>query len=98
WDEGSQSSVTETKYYVRSSMLENQVLTQIDGEESHRTFVYAGGVVLGWQQHFNSLDYSEWQRRDPSGASVRFGGVQQELDPFGGNAGVENTAQIPDAG
>jgi hypothetical protein len=98
WDEQTETEWTETKYYVRSSVLDGQVLTEIFDTNAGRTFVYAGQAIIAWQWLSYGWEVVDWEHKDPSGASVRRGGVSQELDPLGGDAGVSAQTQIPDEG
>ena len=98
WNEELETEVTETKYYLRSSVLGGQVLTEIFGTNAGRTFVYAGQAVMAWQWLSYGWEVVDWERADPSRASVRVGGTQQELDPLGGDAGISAQTQIPDEG
>ncbi len=79
---------TETKYYLRSTVLGGQLMAEVDPwGQFLRTFVYAGPAVLGWIWHSYSGDTMVWEQRDPSGATVR-GIGEQELDPLGADAGT----------
>jgi hypothetical protein len=98
WDEELETEVTETKYYLRSSVLGGQVLTEIFASNAGRTFVYAGQAIIAWQWLSYGWEVVDWEHQDPSGASVRRGGVSQELDPLGGDAGISAQTQIPDEG
>jgi hypothetical protein len=98
WDEQTETEWTETKYYVRSSVLGGQVLTEIFDANAGRTFVYAGEAIIAWQWLSYGWEVVDWEHKDPSGASVRRGGVSQELDPLGGDAGVSAQTQIPEEG
>lgn len=82
WDEGWQNYITETKHYLRSSMLGGRVLTEIRSAAETRTFVYAGSTIIAWQGRTFGWESINWEHKDPSGASVRYGGYGQELDPF----------------
>jgi hypothetical protein len=101
YNEQTQSSTTTTKYYLHSSVLGGQVLTEIDADGAKlRTFVYAGGSVLAWQVQQGTVQRVVWEHRDPSDASFRttdpsgypWGHADEEeaaeLDPTGGNAGL----------
>lgn len=72
WNEDAQSEVTETKYYVRSSVLGGKVLTEAWVGASTRTFVYAGAAVLALQWRSFGFESVDWEHKDPSGASVRW--------------------------
>jgi len=79
---------SETRYYVRSTVLGGQVLAEVDPSNTiSRTYVYAGPATLGWITHTNSFDLMNWEQRDPSGATVR-GIGEKELDPLGADAGT----------
>ena len=83
---------SETKYYVRSTVLGGQVLAELDAYgQVWRTFVYAGPAVLGWLYSGVTM---VWEQRDPSGATVR-GNGEQELDPLGADAGTFATSVPP---
>ena len=97
WNEESQTDVTETKYYVRSSVLGGQVLTELSGGPT-RTFVYFGTTIFAWQWRSFGYQFVDWEHKDPSGASVRRGNSGQELDPLGGDAGIAAQTQIPEEG
>jgi YD repeat-containing protein len=102
FDEATQTNITTTKYYVRSTVLKGQVLTELESNGAKsRTFVYAGGSVLAWQEIIPpSSQRVVWEHRDPGSASFRvsdrFGSVgaflpeeeSAELDPTGANAGL----------
>jgi hypothetical protein len=76
-------------------VLGGQLLAEVDSwGQFLRTFVYAGPAVLGWIWHSYSFDLMVWEQRDPSGASVR-GIGEQELDPFGADAGTFATSVPP---
>lgn len=99
WNEDLQTEVTETKYYLRSSMLGGQVLTEFwGGVAQTRTFVYSGFALLAMQWRTYGYDLVDWEHKDPSGASIRYGGSAQERDPLGGDAGISAQTQIPDEG
>ena len=95
WVDENFETQSDTKYYVRSSVLGGQLLAEVDmwGQVS-RTFVYAGPAVLGWIWHSYSFDLMVWEQRDPSGATVR-GIGEHELDPLGDDAGTFATAVPP---
>ena len=97
YDETSQSWNTTTTYYVRSTVLGGQVLTELnENGTKHRTFVYAGGQVLATQEILGVSTYEQvtWEHRDPSNASYRTTQVNgdlseyAELDPTGSDAGI----------
>jgi hypothetical protein len=77
-----------------------RVLTELASTGAKtRTFVYAGGSVLAWQQITGTREEVLWENRDPSSASFRmtdmggavWGGTDEaeaaELDPTGANTG-----------
>ena len=92
------SWVTTIQYYMHSTVLGGQVLTELDSAGAKkRTFVYAGGTVLAWQKVMGTSQEVLWEHRDPSNASFRMvdmgGGIwgdpevePAELDPTGMNA------------
>ena len=98
WDAETETEGTETKYYLRSSVLGGQVLTEIFDANAGRTFVYAGQAIIAWQWLSSGSEVVDWEHKDPSGASVRRGGMSQELDPLGGDSGISGQTQIPDEG
>lgn len=96
-------SSTEVRYYVRSTVLGGQVVTEMSGNGTKkRTFVYAGGQVLAWQRIVEGVQRVTWEHRDPSNVSFRTtnedgtmngqtyvgDGAPAELDPSGANADV----------
>jgi hypothetical protein len=101
---------TTTTYYVHSSVLGGQVLTELTAAGAkQRTYVYSGSQVLAWQQviPFYNTQSVSWEHRDPSNASFRVtninGSIDQpaELDPLGSNAETSNPYLIglnPDEG
>jgi len=95
WVDENFDTQSDSKYYVRSTVLGGQSLAEVDpwGQVS-RTFIYAGPAVLGWIWHSYSFDQMVWEQRDPSGATVR-GSGEQELDPLGADAGTFATAVPP---
>ncbi len=108
YDEQTQTSTTTTKYYLRSSVLGGQVLTEIAADGGKlRTFVYAGGSVLAWQVQQGTGERVVWEHRDASGASFRttdptgypWGLADEEepaeLDPTGANAGFHAPLIVP---
>jgi YD repeat-containing protein len=106
YDPETETETTTTKYYVRSTVLGGEVLTEIEPENNHtRTFVYAGGSVLATQESYGS-PFVWWEHRDPSNATYRTTmvgtqpGDHAELDPSGTNAGISNgvSQSIPDEG
>ncbi|MBC8029018.1 MAG: hypothetical protein H7Z16_02820, partial [Pyrinomonadaceae bacterium] len=108
-DEVTQTPTTTTKYYLRSSVMGGQVLTEIDADGAKlRTFVYAGGSVLGWQVVQGTAQWVVWEHRDASGASFRTTDIlgdpwghrddeqPAELDPTGSDAGLHAPLIQPD--
>jgi YD repeat-containing protein len=101
FSETAQAWTTTTIYYVHSTVLGGQVLTELgtDGAKT-RTFVYAGGTVLAWQRFYGPNPAVEWEHRDASGASFRTTDIvgspwgsgpddnPAELDPTGADAGT----------
>jgi hypothetical protein len=102
YDESTQTNMTTIKFYVRSTVLGGQVLTEltVNGVKD-RTFIYAGGAVLAWQEaNFYGGPRVVWEHRDPSEASFRTTDINgyiwgytendqpAELDPTGANAGT----------
>ncbi len=97
------------KYYLRSSVLGGQVLSEINEDGTKlRTFVFAGGNVLAWQVgQTPPAQRVVWEHRDPSGASFRTsdangyiwgigpGEGPAELDPTGANAGIHAPLILP---
>ncbi|MGZ5483994.1 MAG: hypothetical protein ACXWID_18710, partial [Pyrinomonadaceae bacterium] len=94
---------TEVRYYVRSTVLGGQVVTEMNSSGGkQRTFVYAGGQVLAWQRILLGVERVTWEHRDPSNASFRTtnedgtmngqtywgDGMPAELDPSGADADV----------
>jgi YD repeat-containing protein len=94
---------TEVTYYVRSTVLGGQVITEMNANGAkQRTFVYAGKQVLAWQRIMSGVERVTWEHRDPSNASFRTtnengslndqtyvgDGAPAELDPTGGDADV----------
>lgn len=101
YSEESSSWVTIKKYYARSSALNGEVLTEMDSSGAKlRTFVYAAGTVLAWQQVAGTINQVLWENREPSGATFRTtdmvgnpwsgenAAAPAELDPTGANAGT----------
>jgi len=90
------STTTTITYFVRSSVLQRQVITEIsETGQKQRTFVYLGSKVLAWQrQNPDSSQAVLWEHRDTGNASYRVtasGGIivsseSAELDPLGNNA------------
>ncbi|HSD47972.1 MAG TPA: hypothetical protein VLB87_15195, partial [Pyrinomonadaceae bacterium] len=82
-----QTLQSEPKYYIRSTLLQGQVLAEVDSFNAvSRTYVFIGPATLGWIVHTASFDLMNWEQRDPSGATAR-GFATQELDPLGADAG-----------
>jgi YD repeat-containing protein len=108
YDPETETDVTTTKYYVRSTVLGGQVVTEIEPANAYsRSFVYVGGDVLAWLESWSGSEFVWWEHRDPSNASYRTAAVsnpgeplQAELDPLGANAGLTNgyVESIPDQG
>jgi YD repeat-containing protein len=97
WDDESQTSTTETKYYLRSSVLGGQVLTELSDLES-RTFVYAGLAKLAWQvRSIYGAQFVFFEHSDPSGASARTLS-EQEFDPLGADTRNPPEQYVPDEG
>jgi hypothetical protein len=95
YQEATQSWTTTTTYYLPSSVLGGNVLTELSANGAKtRTFVYASGRVLATQKFYGANEAVEWEHRDPSNASFRVtqigGSVAQyaELDPTNADAGV----------
>jgi YD repeat-containing protein len=95
YNENSQSWTTTTTYYVRSTVLGGQVLTELnESGAKHRTFVYVGSQVLATQEIFSYYGTQgvTWEHRDPSNATFRTtmttGDISEytELDPTGADA------------
>jgi murein DD-endopeptidase MepM/ murein hydrolase activator NlpD len=96
-----------TTYYVGSSVLEGQVLTELNSSGAkQRTFVYSGSRVLAWQESPFGSPRVMWEHRDPTNASFRMSdsnaslstGTDQEqaaeLDPLGADSGTSNNYLI----
>jgi YD repeat-containing protein len=95
FNETSQAWTTTTTYYLHSTVLGGQVLTELgENGAKARTFVYTGGAVLATHTSYGTNQAVEWEHRDPSNASFRLtvagGSVleQAELDPFNADAGT----------
>lgn len=73
WDEGWQTYITETKLYLRSSVLGGRVLTEIWSATSTRTFVYAGSTVLALQGRAYGYERVSWEHRDPAAPAYATG-------------------------
>ena len=100
--DGTTSSVTTTRYYLRSSVLK-QVVTELDQQGvKQRGFVYQGSSVLAWQERVNNTQTVEWEHREPSSASFRMTTAtgyavtdrSAELDPTGADRGVTDPFQF----
>ena len=108
FDEQTSQWVTEVvTYYVNSTVLGGQLLTELTAQGTkQRTLVYAGKAVLALQNVApNSSQSVTWEHRDASGASLRMtdasgqGTAQAaEMDPMGVNAGLFKpfTWTVPD--
>jgi hypothetical protein len=97
WDDESQTSTTETKYYLRSSVLGGQVLTELSDLES-RSYVYAGLAKLAWQtRSIYGAQFVFFEHSDPSGASARTFS-EQEFDPLGADTRNPPEQYVPDEG
>ena len=95
WIDENFETLSETKHYVRSTVLGGQVLSEVESTFGiWRSFVYAGPAVLGWLWHSYSGDTMVWEQRDPSGATER-GNGEKELDPLGADAGTFATSVPP---
>lgn len=74
--DGGQTQVISTKYFIRSSVLGGQVLTDVFGDgRKTRTLVYAAGTVLAWQvvvvqPQSNDVPEVWWEYKDPGNNSV----------------------------
>ncbi len=100
---GNGSWTTQNKYFIRSSVMGGQTVTEVDetGRKT-RTIVRAAGAELAWQNAgYGSNEYVFFQHNDASGMSYRTAradgtvldtnyteGAPAELDPLGGNVGV----------
>jgi hypothetical protein len=59
-----------TRFYLRSSVLNGQVLSEIEANGSkRRTFIFANGATLGWQAYDGTYPYVVWQHHDARGSS-----------------------------
>ncbi len=101
FNEASESWVTTRMYYLHSTVLGGQVLTELaaDGAKM-RTFVYAGGTVLAWQKFYGTGQSVEWEHRDASNASFRTSNVSgvwdsAELDATNADAGTHAPLIFP---
>ncbi|HSS22564.1 MAG TPA: hypothetical protein VLL54_21005 [Pyrinomonadaceae bacterium] len=96
YDETSQTWTSVTVYYLHSTVLGGQVLTEVNESGSKtRSFVYAGGSVLATQQVYaNGTQDVAWEYRDPSNATYRttyLNGAtrdRSELDATNADAGI----------
>jgi YD repeat-containing protein len=96
-DQTNQWATDSVTYYLNSTVLGGQVLTELNGQGTkQRTYVYAGQTVLAWQSVVGNGSQSvAWEHRDASGASFRMSdasgqgtGQPAELDPVGADAGL----------
>ncbi|MEJ7860895.1 MAG: VCBS repeat-containing protein [Pyrinomonadaceae bacterium] len=101
---GSGSWAEELKYYIRSSVLGGEVVSEVNyAGKKLKTFVRAAGTVLAWQMinGYDNSEYVTFEQSDASGMSQRttmidgspiYGegadGAPAELDPMGGNVGL----------
>jgi len=92
YNETTQSWINTTSYYLHSTVLGGQVLTELNENGSkHKTYVYAGNQVLASKEIFayNNSQGVAWEHRDPSNASYRVSyntgdlADYRELDPLG---------------
>ncbi len=65
-----------TKYFIRSSVLGGEVVSEVDATgRKRKTFVRGAGVVLAWQtvSYYNNTttEYVNFEHRDASGMSYR---------------------------
>ncbi|MEA2204181.1 MAG: hypothetical protein QOE77_957 [Blastocatellia bacterium] len=97
-DLGNPTTTTTTSYHISSSVL-GRVVTDLDqtGQKT-RSFVYAGGQVMAWQEKSGTTESVLWEYRDPSNASYRMASTSviyfarsAELEPQGTDAGTHNT-------
>jgi uncharacterized protein RhaS with RHS repeats len=57
---------TTTTYFVRSSVLDGEVLTELNASGAkQRTLVYAEGQVIAWQVQNGTSQTIKWEHRDP---------------------------------
>jgi hypothetical protein len=89
--------VTETTYYLRSSVLGGQVITDYDGQGTRRnSYVYAGGTLVYEQLQ----DHSLWHVSNPLAGDSRdtdsTGRLYSDtyLDPQGVNTGASDPAAM----
>ena len=89
----SQSGVTTVTYYMRSSVLKGQVVTELNNQGvKQKGFVFAGRQVIARQEN-NAV---VWQHVNPvtqsSGESLANGSytITNEPDPMGVNVGTED--------
>ena len=106
YDPQSGQTTTTTRYYVRSTVLAGEVLTEFEPANNYtETFVYLGGTVLATQQS-NGIPWVGWEHRDPSNATYLTSDANNvrdraELDPVGANMGLSDstyTQSVPDEG
>jgi YD repeat-containing protein len=75
-------------YYVRSSLLNGQVIAELDASGNRRRgFIYAGTELLAEQWQNGVVSFTH---KDSSGTSVRGGFESHELDPLGAEAELED--------
>jgi YD repeat-containing protein len=108
YDPQTQTETTTTKYYVRSTVLGGEVLTEIEPAGVYsRSFIHVGGAVMATQERwFAQTEKISWEHRDPSNASFRMtvlgtSAIQSsELDPVGADSGLTDgsSQSIPDEG
>ncbi len=77
FSEDGQETSSFNKFYIPSSVLKGQIVTEVWGDgRKTRTFVHAGGTVLAWQImriQASGPDVPEvwWQYRDAGGTAVQ---------------------------
>jgi YD repeat-containing protein len=98
WDNASLSYITETKHFVRSSVLGGQVLTELLEGQSWATYVYAGTEVIAREWGLPPYATVSFDHKDPSGGTVWNWEGQQELDPTGADNGTHMYSEIADGG
>ena len=86
---------TVTSYFVRSSVLDSRVVTEVDQSGTKkRTYVYANGAVLAQQES----DQVRWVHSDPVTNSLRETAAdgslasRLEFDPLGNDVPLEDPA------
>ncbi len=96
-DQTNQWVTDSVTYYLNSTVLGGQVVTELSGQGTkQRTYVYSGQTVLAWQSvAVNGSQSVAWEHRDASGASFRMtdasgqgAGEPAELDPVGADGGL----------